>query len=137
MYAISLYLALPTRLADRFRTAIEHIRTLSRREANLAREMEQLRGEAEYARKAQEENNLLRNEVHAMWQHLRRVEPNNPHIYGHLTNTLAHEQSQAPNNVSNMLPPLQPPPTQWPVPPPPPAAMQGVEYAPGQHYDRR
>ena len=87
-----------------------------------------MRTESEMARRADEENRLLRAEVQAMWQHMQRVEPSGPQVFGSLTNQLAHEHSQPPNAHPGVLPQLSQ--SQWPGPAPaPPAstAMQGVE----------
>ncbi|ORX99142.1 hypothetical protein BCR34DRAFT_576754 [Clohesyomyces aquaticus] len=46
-----------------------------------------LRLDAEYCRRSQEENKLLRNELASIWQRLRRVEPGNPRLYGRTTGT--------------------------------------------------
>lgn len=81
-----------------------------------------------------------------MWQHLRRVEPNNPHIYGSMTGMLAQQQASTPSGQATILPPLQqqqqqqqaqapaqPPPPQWG--PPAPTAMQGVEFGGMRPYE--
>ena len=96
-----------------------------------------MRGESDMARRCEEDNRLLRAEVHAMWQHLQRMEPGSPHVFGNLTSQLNHDQSQATNNHSGVLPPLSQ--TQWPAPAPaaPSTAMQGVEFASGQPYEHR
>lgn len=88
-------------------------------------------------RRFEEENRMLRSEVQAMFQHLNRLDPNSPHVYGSLTNQLQHEQPPAPVAPASMLPPLQNSghSGQWASAPA--AAMQGVEYAPGQGYDHR
>jgi hypothetical protein len=98
-----------------------------------------MRPEAEYCRRAQEENELMRNELAAVWNALRRADPANPHIYGSMTGMLAQQHSTTPASTNNVLPPLQaqqqaqqpqaqPQPAQWGAPAPAPAAMQGVEY---------
>jgi len=98
------------------------------------RDVERMRTEVDIARRCDEENRMLRCEVQAMWQHLQRVEPNSAHVFGNLTNQLAHEQTQPGAPPSSMLPPLQQS-TQWA----PPAAnvMQGVEFPSAQGYDHR
>lgn len=115
--------------------SIEYIKTLGRAHEAARAENARLRPDAEFCRRAQEENELLRSELHTVWQHLRRVEPNSPHIYGSMTSMLAQQHAQTPTNATNILPPLQQP-TQW-VPPPPSAAMQGVEFAGARPYDHR
>jgi hypothetical protein len=92
-----------------------------------------MRTEVDIARRFDEENRVLRSEVQAMWQHLQRIDPGNAHVYGNLTNQLAHDQPQAPAAPSTMLPPLQQ--TQWQQPAP--TAMQGVEFPAGQGYEHR
>jgi hypothetical protein len=96
------------------------------------RDAERVRLEADHARRCDEENRMLRSEVQAMWQQMRRVDPNNPHVFGNFTNQLAHEHTQ-PGAASSMLPPLQQS-NQWTQPT---APMQGVEFPAGAGYDRR
>jgi hypothetical protein len=93
-----------------------------------------MRSEIDMGRRFEEENRMLRSEVQSMWQHLQRIDPNTPHVFGSFTNQLQHEQPQASPAPASMLPPLQQP-GQWVQAPA--AAMQGVEYAPGQGYDHR
>jgi hypothetical protein len=85
---------------------------------------------------------MLRNELSAVWQHLRRLDPGNPHIYGNMTTVLAQQYNNNPAATTNILPPLQQQqqqqqtptqPQQWA--PPPPTAMQGVEFAGPRPYD--
>ena len=85
---------------------------------------------------------MLRTEVQVMHQHLRRLDPNTPHVYGHLTSQLT--QSQPPsagpqtNGTSGInLPPLNSGSASGHAPyssghPPAAAAMQGVEYGYGR-----
>ncbi|PSN62934.1 hypothetical protein BS50DRAFT_648187 [Corynespora cassiicola Philippines] len=127
--------------------SIEYIKNLGRAHEAARSENARLRPDAEYCRRAQEENELLRNELAAMWQHLRRVEPNNPHIYGSMTGMLAQQQASTPSGQATILPPLQqqqqqqqqaqapaqPPPPQWG--PPAPTAMQGVEFGGMRPYE--
>ncbi|KAF1912242.1 hypothetical protein BDU57DRAFT_542101 [Ampelomyces quisqualis] len=119
--------------------SIEYIKTLSRAHDQTRADNLRLRPEAEYCRRAQEENELMRNELAAVWNALRRAEPANPHIYGSMTGLLAQQHSTTPATKNNVLPPLQaqqqasqvqtqPQPAQWGAPGPAPAAMQGVEY---------
>lgn len=112
-------------------TAIEYIQKNQAQERTFATEVSRLRAEADYAREAQKENELLRTEVCVMHERLRRLDPASPHIYGHYTSQLTQHQSQAngqPAQVS--LPPMNTtaPPSQQYNGMPPPAAMQGVEY---------
>jgi hypothetical protein len=107
----------------------------------MRRDTERMRTEVDMGRRCDEENRVLRTEVQAMWQHLQRVDPNNSHVFGNLTNQLAHEhQSQPPAGPSSMLPPLQ---QQQPQPQPqwqqaaPPNAMQGVEFPSAPGYEHR
>jgi hypothetical protein len=62
--------------------AIEYIKNLGRAHELTRAENARLRPDAEFCRRAQEENELLRNELSTVWQHLRRVEPGNAHVYG-------------------------------------------------------
>ncbi|ORX93695.1 hypothetical protein BCR34DRAFT_608482 [Clohesyomyces aquaticus] len=116
--------------------SIEYIRSLGRAHEATRAEIARLRPDAEYCRRAQEENELLRNELASMWQHLRRVEPGNPHVYGSMTGMLAQQNAQTPAATSTILPPLQhqQAPTQWT---PAPTAMQGVEFASRTPYEHR
>ncbi|KAF2187007.1 hypothetical protein K469DRAFT_725627 [Zopfia rhizophila CBS 207.26] len=116
---------------------IEYIKTLGRAHEAARTENARLRPDAEYCRRAQEENELLRNELHAVWQHLRRLEPNNPHVYGSMTGMLAQQNAQTPTPTTNILPPLQhqqQQPPQWAQTP---TAMQGVEFAGSRPYEHR
>lgn len=117
--------------------SIEYIKNLSRAHDITRAENARLRPEAEYSRRVQEENELMRNELAAVWNALHRQDPTNPHIYGALTSALAQQQANTPASTNNVLPPLQaqqqPAQTQaqpqsaaWGAPAP--AAMQGVEY---------
>ncbi|KAF2013111.1 hypothetical protein BU24DRAFT_230347 [Aaosphaeria arxii CBS 175.79] len=123
--------------------SIEYIKNLSRAHEAARTENARLRPDAEYCRRAQEENELLRNELAAVWQHLRRLEPGNPHVYGSMTGMLAQQHAQTPGAANAILPPLQqqqqqapPPPqqqqqqqqSQQPWGPAAPNAMQGVEF---------
>jgi hypothetical protein len=131
--------------------SIEYIRTLARAHETARNENARLRPDAEFCRRAQEENELLRTELLTVWQHLRRVDPNNPHIYGSMTGMLSaqqaaaqqqqqqQQQQQAATGTQNILPPIQQqqPPPQWSQPP---TAMQGVEFGGGgggRPYDHR
>ncbi|KAF2498608.1 hypothetical protein BU16DRAFT_300360 [Lophium mytilinum] len=114
--------------------SIEYIKTLAKAHEATRNENARLRPDAEYCRRAQEDCENLRTELHTMWQHMRRVDPNNPHIYGNMTNMLAQQHGQAPASTT-ILPPLQQAPP-W-GPPPPSAAMQGVEFAGARPYDHR
>ena len=81
---------------------------------------------------------MLKTELAVMHQHLRRLDPNVPHIYGHFTSQLNHPVgSQANGGAGIALPPLNtnPPPLNSYGGAPPPqqtAAMQGVEYGYGR-----
>jgi hypothetical protein len=118
--------------------SIEYIRTLGRAHDTARAENARLRPEADFARRAQEENELLRNELTAVWSSLRRLDPNNPHIYGSMTGMLAQQQGNTPASTNNVLPPLQQQQQQPQAQPPPqqqqqwataaPTAMQGVEF---------
>jgi hypothetical protein len=85
---------------------------------------------------------MLKTEVQVMHQHLRRLDPQASHVYGHFTSQLNQQQQQQQqqppppsshppqsNGSAGMsLPPLNagPGPSQGGAPPP--APMQGVEY---------
>lgn len=124
--------------------AIEYIKNLGRAHEAARTENARLRPEADYSRRAQEENELLKNELTAMWTSLRRLDPNNPHIYGSITGMLAQQQGNAPASTNNVLPPLQqqqqqpqaqlaPQQPQWVTPAP--TAMQGVEFGGMRPYE--
>ena len=127
-------------LSINIRVAIEYIKNLARAHEATRAENARLRPDAEYCRRAQEETELLRNELAAVWQHLRRVEPGNPHVYGSMTGLLAQQHAQTPSST-NVLPPLQQqqqqqqaqPPPQWGGPAP--TAMQGVEFGGMRPYE--
>lgn len=135
--------------------AIEHIKMINTSNHNLRKDLNRLQLEADAARRmpqAQQthhETESLRQEVTALWTALHRLDPNNPHIYGTFTASLAqqghaqaHSAPRAPTN--NVLPPLQNQQQAHPQPQPPPATpwasqhttpMQGVEYAGMRSYD--
>jgi hypothetical protein len=116
--------------------SIEYIKNLGRAHEAARAENARLRPDAEFCRRAQEENELLRNELLSVWQHLRRVEPNAPHVYGSMTGLLAQQHAQTPS-APNILPPLQQQqqaqPPQWAAPAP--TAMQGVEFGGMRPYE--
>ncbi|KAJ9669306.1 hypothetical protein H2201_000658, partial [Coniosporium apollinis] len=109
--------------------SIDHIKHINRAYDNSRQENTRLRSSADMCRRLKEENEMLQREMHAMWQHLRQIDPSNPHVYGSMSSAFGQQQTQqAPAPApATILPPLQPPPPQWG---PPGAAMQGVEYAP-------
>jgi hypothetical protein len=115
--------------------AIEHINNLKRdvqRVSQLHRENDQLRIQLESARRVADENRLLHEEVNVMWQNLRRLDPNSPHIYGSCTSQLAQDQSQGSKHSNSTLPPIQQ--NHWNQGS---HVMQGVEYAGSQPYEHR
>jgi hypothetical protein len=131
-------------------TAIEHIKGLGHAHEQQRAELYRLRPEAEYCRRAQEELQIMREELVTVWQHLRQADPSSAHIYGRVTNALAHESAPTPApGVNNILPPIQqqqqqqhPPPPQpqhhvqaqqWATPAP--TAMQGVEFGGMRPYE--
>lgn len=91
---------------------------------------------------------MLRTEIQVMHQHLRRLDPNAPHVYGHFTGSLAQSQGSQPPQTNGSGPGISLPPInhgagsgaapgatpQFGAPPPPsgPGAMQGVEYGYGR-----
>lgn len=102
----------------------------------MRRDNERMRTEIDIGRRCDEENRVLRGEVQAMWQYLQRVDPSNAHVFGNLTNQLAHDQSQAPAQPSTVLPPLHQA-QQQPWQQPASNAMQGVEFPQGPGYEHR
>ncbi|KAJ4406705.1 hypothetical protein N0V91_004395 [Didymella pomorum] len=124
--------------------SIEYIRNLGRAHEAARAENARLRPEADFSRRAQEENELLKNELTAMWNSLRRVDPGNPHVYGQMSQILAQQQGNTPAPTNNVLPPLQQQQQQsQPQPPsqqaqwgaPAPTAMQGVEFGGMRPYE--
>ncbi|CAN9305214.1 unnamed protein product [Alternaria alternata] len=132
--------------------AIEYVQNLTRAHQTAREELLRLRPEAEYYRRAQEENELLRAELNAVWNALRRADPSNTHVYGSMTGQFAQGLPTAPAPGNNVLPPLQqqqqqqglpqppPPPSQAQWAPPPHAgamssAMQGVEFGGMRPYE--
>lgn len=123
--------------------SIEYIKNLARVHETVRAENVRLRPEAEYCRRAQEENELLRSEIAAVWQHLQRADPGKPHVYGSITGMLAQQYASTPASTTNILPPLQqqqqqqqPAPAQAPQwAAPAPTAMQGVEFAGPRAYE--
>ncbi|KAF1951856.1 hypothetical protein CC80DRAFT_187874 [Byssothecium circinans] len=122
--------------------SIDYIKSLARNHETMRAENNRLRPDAEYCRRAQEENELLRSELGAVWQHLRRLDPSNPHVYGSMTGMLAQQYANAPASASTILPPLQQQqqqqqtptqPPQWAAPTP--SAMQGVEFGGPRPYE--
>ncbi|RMZ66854.1 HLH transcription factor (Hpa3) [Pyrenophora seminiperda CCB06] len=136
--------------------SIEHIKMINTSNHNLRKDLNRLQLELDAARRmpqaqqaAHHETESLRQETTALWSALHHLDPNNPHIYGTFTASLAqqghaqgHSAPRAPSN--NVLPPLQnqqqahaqsqpPPPTSWGSQHTTP--MQGVEYAGMRSYD--
>jgi hypothetical protein len=111
--------------------AIDYIRHTQQHERSLNTELARLQRDCDYGRDAQKENDMLKTEVQVMHQHLRRLDPNAPHVYGHFTSQLNSAAPQTNGNGAIALPPLNsapPPPATFNGVPPPAAAMQGVEY---------
>lgn len=135
---------LPAHVANASPPAIDHIRNTQHTERHLGNEVARLQREVEYSREAQKENELLKTEVQVMYQTLKRLDANAPHVYGHFTNQLSQPNGGPSSGIS--LPPLNPPGSSagrqheyapHPQHPSQPsqtggAAMQGVEYAYGQ-----
>ncbi|KAF7193386.1 Protein esc1 [Pseudocercospora fuligena] len=89
--------------------AIDYIRSVQHNERQLHAEVQRLQRDTEYGREAHKENEMLKTEVQVMQQHLRRLQPDNPHIYGQFTSQLSQQQqSQGQTNGSSglSLPPL-------------------------------
>ncbi|WPG97986.1 Protein esc1 [Acrodontium crateriforme] len=112
--------------------AIEHIRNTQVNERNLANEVQRLQRDSDYAREAHKEIEMLKTEVQVMLQHLRRLEPNAPHVYGHFTSQLQPGGSHTNGTPSIALPPIGSSQSVYNGGPAPPAAMQGVEYGYGR-----
>jgi len=121
--------------------AIEYIKNLGRAHELTRAENARLRPDAEFCRRAQEENELLRNELSTVWQHLRRVEPGNAHVYGSMTGLLAQQHATTPAATTTILPPLQQQQAQVQQAQPPQwgaqaaTAMQGVEFGGMRPYE--
>lgn len=115
--------------------AIDYIRMTQNNEIALQERMVRLQREADYAREAHKENDMLKTEIQVMHQHLRRLDSNAPHVYGHFTQQLNQQGGAPPPSGSVSLPPLNPGAAPGPPgygngtqAPPGPGAMQGVEY---------
>ncbi|KAJ9627126.1 hypothetical protein H2203_003587 [Taxawa tesnikishii (nom. ined.)] len=115
--------------------AIDYIRQSQINERSLQNEVGRLRQESEFARDSAKENELLRTEILVMHERLRRLEPNNPHMYGQYTSQLTQNQAQA----NGQPPPFSLPPMNSVAPQQqfnsmaPSVAMQGVEYGAPSH----
>jgi hypothetical protein len=132
--------------------AIDYVRNLSTSYDRLQHDYKKLSQEATEGRRAQDENRhireealAMRNEFAAVYDALRRADPNSPHIFGKTTSEFAQHHAAAPATVTaNLLPPLQqqqpPPPQAQPHPPQWDArassAMQGVEFAGIRPYEQ-
>lgn len=114
--------------------AIEYIRSTQHNERNLHAEVQRLQRDSDYGREAHKENDMLKTEVQVMHQHLRRLDPQAPHVYGHFTSQLSQQQSQTQSNgaPSISLPPLNPGQSNGqshaPFGQARPGEMQGVEF---------
>ncbi|KAF2860679.1 hypothetical protein K470DRAFT_257689 [Piedraia hortae CBS 480.64] len=95
--------------------AIDHIKNSQHSDRHLAHEVQRLQRENTFLRDAQKEIELLQTELGVTYQHLRRLDPGSPHVYGPYTSQLSQQSSQA-NGGAISLPPLNS------------SAMQGVEY---------
>ncbi|KAK5149389.1 hypothetical protein LTR04_007125, partial [Oleoguttula sp. CCFEE 6159] len=123
--------------------AIDHIKGQDKRLSDLFTENSKLRGESDWGREAAKEIDQLRNECTLMFQQLRRLEPNNRHVYGYMSSQLMQQDEHG--VMSNgpggpILPPLHNGAPSQTMPQSagqahyasaPPGAMQGVE-----HYGR-
>jgi hypothetical protein len=116
--------------------AIEHIQFLTNTAIDNQDKLMRLSRDAEYAREAHKENEMLKNELRTMHINLQRLDPNQNHVYGPYSQQLTQNGQQQGGSVS--LPPIGHggPPGQQPPPgygngvqgQPPTGAMQGVEY---------
>ena len=98
--------------------AVEYIDNLKHAFDQLRKDNSNLRNELEVARSAQDENQHLTNEIHAMYQQLCRVDPGGHHVFGPVSGHFAKSDT---HTSSRAAPGYTP--------------MQGVEY--GHQYDRR
>lgn len=120
--------------------AIEYIRNLQNENAAASDNMRRLARDADYAREAHKENEMLKNELRIMQTNLQRLDPNTSHVYGPYSQQLT--QQGAPPSAAVSLPPIGHGAHQGPPPPagygngvqgqPPAGAMQGVEYGYGR-----
>lgn len=112
--------SIPDRLVDplTLRAAVEYIDNLKHAFDQLRKDNSNLRNELEVARSAQDENQHLTNEIHAMYQQLCRVDPGGHHVFGPVSGHFAKSDT---HTSSRAAPGYTP--------------MQGVEY--GHQYDRR
>ncbi|GAB7356204.1 hypothetical protein MBLNU459_g6785t1 [Dothideomycetes sp. NU459] len=113
--------------------AIEYIRTNQAQERNVHAEMNRLRVEADYAREAHKESEILQSELRIMHERLMRLDPNGHHVYGQYTQRLVQTQQQPPQQGNPQsqyaLPPMNTGAAQQHYPQMAPVnAMQGVEY---------
>ena len=116
--------------------AIDYIRNLQNEAAAASDAARRMSRDAEYAREAHKENEMLKNELRIMQTNLQRLDPNQNHVYGPYSQQLAQGGGQQGGSVS--LPPIghSGPPGQQPPQGygnggqggPPQGAMQGVEY---------
>jgi hypothetical protein len=119
-------------------TAIEHIRNLAQENLAARDDIRRLARDADYAREAHKENEMLKNELRIMQTNLQRLDPNTSHVYGPYSQQLT-QQGAPPPSAAVSLPPISHGAHQGPPPPsgygngqPPPGAMQGVEYGYGR-----
>jgi hypothetical protein len=99
--------------------------------------MRRLARDADYAREAHKENEMLKNELRIMQTNLQRLDPNTSHVYGPYSQQLAQQGASGPSTAVS-LPPISHGAHQGPPPPgaggygngvpPQPGPMQGVEY---------
>ncbi|QIW96892.1 hypothetical protein AMS68_002410 [Peltaster fructicola] len=112
--------------------AIDYIKSTQHTERTLHSEMQRLQRDADYARDAHKENEMLKTEISVMHQHLRRLDGNAPHVYGHFTSQLANQSASQTNGAASSLslPPLNHPTASHygSSAGAPAGAMQGVEY---------
>lgn len=81
-----------------------------------------------------DENNVMSNEITAMYQQLLRVDPNGHHVFGPKTQML---EEQAKGSAAPRLPPMHSSSTANGWAQSSSGAMQGVEYNNHAAYDRR
>lgn len=117
--------------------AIDYIRGLQGELAAASERVRHLARDAEYAREAHKENEMLKNELRIMQTNLQRLDPNTSHVYGPYSQQLS-QQGASGSTAAVSLPPIGHSAHQGPPPPagygngvpaqPQPGPMQGVEY---------
>lgn len=118
--------------------AIDYIRNLQNEAAAASDAARRMSRDAEYAREAHKENEMLKNELRIMQTNLQRLDPNTSHVYGPYSQQLSQQGAAGPPTANVALPPISHSSHQGPPSSsnygngvqgqPQPGAMQGVEY---------